>query len=312
MRDFASPLDWYHAAADQFPASWWTALNARPSIGWAIGLCIVGAIVPGFLWKWTRPGFVRGLQWILVAAVMLIACECLYLICYPLAEDAILTGKEWHSLWQPRYIGFVWPAMAIAVSALIMRLPTRPVRWLAILIFLGINLAFGFARIFGRTEPPVDQMAADVYAAQDNDSQTRTYTDIRTWGFTPSLGTLNSFPGRYYLQMNAWHQPMTPPRFRDLLSEFVFRDYSKPDTISNEVAENPQVNHVIVWDEYEERPKDADDTLTRRLNDWTLQNESWYPLRVFWDWEDVTNFRRREYLKVIPPRSRVNSSVLPR
>ena len=40
------------------------------------------------------------------------------------AED-LAWRRKWQSGWMPRYVGVVWPAVAIAVSCLLLRLPTR-------------------------------------------------------------------------------------------------------------------------------------------------------------------------------------------
>ncbi len=68
---------------------------------------------------------------------------------------ATKAGKPWESIWVPRYIGFVWPMLAVAAArALLMRLPTKWVRGAAIVFLLGLNLGIGSFRILGQTEPP--------------------------------------------------------------------------------------------------------------------------------------------------------------
>jgi hypothetical protein len=256
--------------------------------GYLAGLCVPA----------TRAAFVRGLKWIVSAAVLIGGCEAVYLICYRLSVDAMLTDRAWHSLWQPRYLGFIWPATALAAGALIMRLPTRPIRGLAILIVLAINLSFGLGRIFGHTEPSVDQMARDAFASQSIDSPTRTYFNIRTAAPTPAHGTLFTFPGHYYMQMNAWLQPMTPQRFRQLLDEFTFRRNYNPGMIAEEVNDTRFLNQVIVWDEFSTKANHDANPLKILMPGWRLSSETWYPLRYFWDWQDLLRFRRREYTRI--------------
>src|SRR5262249_27349789 len=73
----------------------------------------------------------------------------------PIALDAAerdvaadLVWQKWSSIWQPRYLGMLWPAVAIAACAVLMRLPTRPLRWSAIGLLLAMNIAQATARIF--------------------------------------------------------------------------------------------------------------------------------------------------------------------
>ena len=301
QQDFAAPIDWFHAGIGLLPASLGNLSSERPLVGWAIGLWVVGALVPGFVIRATRPAFLHGAKWVLAAAVVLLTCQLIYQICSTLSDEAILTNRRWHSIWVPRYLGVLWPAIAVATAALLMRLPTRPVRGLAILIVLGINVVFGFGRIFGHTEPPIDKMATDVYDAQRDTSRTRTYTDIRTGGPGPGEGTLQTFAGMYYLQMNAWAQPMTPDLFRESLSGFVFRNSYEDSAIADDVSRTPLLTHVIVWEEFESPPLENTDTLLPLLPGWNIQSEKWYPVRTYWDWQRMSYYRRRDYIRVSGP-----------
>ena len=299
--DFMSPLDWLHWAISLLPENLENFLSGRPQAGWAIGLCAVGVAAPGFFFRPTRPVFLRGAQWFISAAVLLLACQLVYQICSTLSVEAMLTNRRWHSIWVPRYLGFVWPAIALGISALLMRLPTRPLRGLAILVVLGINGSFGFGRIFAGTEPPIDKMAKDVYDAQGNTSRTRTYMDIRTRGPGPAQGTIRTYPGNYYLQMNAWSKPMSPSRFDGLYSEFDLRDGFEAPSVAREVARSPRLTHLIVWEEFDQRPSDTSDAVLPLLPGWNIDDEEWYPLRLYWDWEDVSYMRQRDYIKVSGP-----------
>jgi 4-amino-4-deoxy-L-arabinose transferase-like glycosyltransferase len=303
MPDFTSPVDWFHSAITVIPDSWINLLNGRPLIGWGIAGAVLAAIAPGFFFRFTRPAFFRGAKWILAAGALLLLCQITYQICVTLSDQAILVNRRWHSIWIPRYLGFLWPAIALATAALVMRLPTRPLRGLVILILLGVNVSFGYGRIFGHNEPPTDKMAADVFDAQHDNSRTLTYTDFRTAGLGPADGTIETYPGRYYLQLHAWYQPMSPERFRELLTEFVFRDHYSYESIAEDVAGAPQVTHLIVWEEFRTRPTDVTDTLLPLLPGWNMRSEKWYPLRMAWNWEDISNFRRRDYVRVSSPQA---------
>ena len=61
----------------------------------------------------------------------------------------------------PRYVGFVWIAFCIVLCTLLMRLPTRPLRIIAVTLVVGVNLAQFSGRLFAGTEPPLDRVARD-------------------------------------------------------------------------------------------------------------------------------------------------------
>lgn len=240
----------------------------------------------------------------LVVAVLFGALLVVYLVCRSLALDAMLTGRSWHSIWMPRYLGFLWPALAVAVAALLMRLPTRALRAVAIVIVLGVNLAFGTSRFLAGTEPPVDQMAKDVFDAQESESTVRTFTDIPSGDPNPGGGTILSMPGRYYLQLSAWKQPMSPPRFLRSMNEYRYRGGYRPALIAEEIRQAPHVTRIIKWDDFSNEGRNevapTDDALSATLSGWRLVSDRWYPVHAFWGWQRRGNFRRREYERVVP------------
>ena len=122
--DFVSPVDWLTTATASIPS----ILIRHPWMWYAMGFVAAGGVVAAAVCiSASRPVIVRGLQWIATAAALWAACYGIFRICIVLALDAQLENRPWHSIWIPRYIGFVWPAIALATAALIMRLPTRPV-----------------------------------------------------------------------------------------------------------------------------------------------------------------------------------------
>jgi hypothetical protein len=222
----------------------------------------------------------------------------IYTVCHEQALQAALAGRPWRSIWMPRYFGFLWPALGIATAALLMRLPTVYIRVAAIALLLGVNLAFGAARIFASTEPPVDQMARDVYDAQPRDSKTRTFTDVPRGDPNPGGGSIQSIPGRYYLQLIAWRQPMSPYRFRlQSLEEYVIRGGNRPTTIADEVRKTPRLKRLIVWEDHPFDAPHGEDELGPLLPGWRLVSDKWYPVRTYWEWQERWNFRRMEYVR---------------
>src|SRR5690606_8357069 len=118
------------------------------------------------LWERAR----KSLVFLVVMATLWGACYATFLSVKP--ADG--------SVWMPRYLAFIWPAAALGLSALLMRLPTRPLRWAAIGVVIAVNLGQIYGRVFLGNEPPLDRAVADVLA-DTNDPATLT--------FTPSLRT---------------------------------------------------------------------------------------------------------------------------
>src|SRR5256885_904205 len=81
------------------------------------------------------------------------------------------------------------PAFAIVMAALLMRLPTRPLRWGAIALLVGVNLT-QFAGRVSASEPPTDRLARDLMDAQPNAGlATRTYARLTAgMGVRPGEG----------------------------------------------------------------------------------------------------------------------------
>src|SRR5437870_1858482 len=84
------------------------------------------------------------------------------------------------------------------IASLLMRLPTWPLRWVAVTIFITINLAHFGARMIYNVEPHVDKVAADVWAANDPRGTLRTYSSIPDGRPIPGGASITSFVGKYY------------------------------------------------------------------------------------------------------------------
>jgi hypothetical protein len=197
----------------------------------------------------------------------------------------------------PRYIGLVWPAFAIAVAALLLRLPGRPLRWATIALLLGVNCAQATARIVAGTEPPYDRIARDVVDAQAGDM--RTYTDLANDGRGhPGTLSLNTYPLKYYLAMDLgqlWWQPrrlwMADPR------QLGVNLWPTADdaTIARDAAANPRWRRIVVWQSCWSEPVDA---LSARLGPpWRLGSVEYYAVRQHWLWLKWPPCWRREYVR---------------
>jgi hypothetical protein len=228
-------------------------------------------------------------------------------ICFFLYER-----KHGGSIWMPRYLGFAWPAVAIAVAALLLRLPTRPLRWCAIALLVGVNLAVYSARLFAGSEPPVDRMARDLVDAQPP-SVVRMYYDVgASRGGPPGAGTLYTLPGSYYLTIYSG-KPTNPQEF---LTGFAggriaskFKRWNKPSFmplpqyVASDANRTPSLTRLIVWEDFTPREvMTSDDPVLQRLgNNWTRADEELFPVRDHWTWRNLLTLRRRVYERTAAP-----------
>lgn len=209
-------------------------------------------------------------------------------------------------VWMPRYIAFVWPAFAVALCALLMRLPTRPLRWLAIVILLGTNLAQSWGRMFAGSEPPIDYIVRDIWAGQETQSTVRAYVQNGAATPHPAGGTLYNNPGKYYMSVasgKTW--PPNTYQGGDVSSLASIWTDTSPRGIAADVRRSRALDHVIVWDRLSEKPtKETDAVLAALGSEWQKAAENYYPVRYHWNWSNLYVARRREYVHKPPPTTR--------
>lgn len=223
------------------------ALREAPWLGAAL---LVLAGVAAWQAGWTWRGRLRAAGGALLVAAAVFGALCVvYLVLQHRWDLARAAREAWRSVWMPRYLGFVWPAFAIALCVLLMRLPARPLRAAALGLLVAVNLAQFSARVWGGSEPPTDRLTADIAAAQPlfvrqqqlaadvvrqtvrlihgrptrlarlgeqvrklplTAPDTRIYVQTGAWSPEPGGGVIGSFAARYYL---AWRVGLeTNPR----------------------------------------------------------------------------------------------------
>ncbi len=238
------------------------------------------------------------------------------------------------SIWMPRYIAVAWPAFAIGLCALVMRIPSRALRMFIIGIFIVANIQRFSARVVAAVnvdpdgkwvvtgvEPPMNLIARDII---DSDtmrrqtigqrtvewtprSSTRTYVQHQIPGEpSPGAGNIMGNAGRYYLSILG-QTPLTPREFRfgsyrsgDYF--YAIRPTESPVFVEREMRNNPAIDRIIVWDRIEVMPAiSRPDLLIRELGpQWEFISEQEFPIRAHWTWSEMGLARRREYIKRPP------------
>jgi 4-amino-4-deoxy-L-arabinose transferase-like glycosyltransferase len=207
---------------------------------WAIPLSI--AAVAGFFCcspSW-RGRFAKVGQLLLVAAA-------LWLLCVALA--AAVEDRPRQPIWMTRYFSMMFPALLIAIAALLNRLP-GPLAWLGVGLFIAANAPhFPSTWIDPKPGAPLAALARDVAAAQ-GDRSLRTYTlQPQSWRFAQHA-TFSTPESRYYL-FRATGRQTTPRDFLtgDISAWCVVGANASMTRIARDVRNDRSIERVIVWEE---------------------------------------------------------------
>jgi 4-amino-4-deoxy-L-arabinose transferase-like glycosyltransferase len=293
MPDFSAPIDWWHWLVDEFPI---LLLPAHHHWIWIpIGLLVAALAALTICYQALRPAVFRGFALLLVLAIFFGLCQAMAIVMVSLSNKAAEDGQPWQSLWVPRYIGFIWPMVAVAVAMLLMRLPTRPARTAAAIILLSMNLGIAAYRIFGQTEPPVNLMAADAFDAETPSQHALLWTHLKPSGESPGGANLYGQVGEYYLELlrNKPTDPitfLTNMRLRQPLN-LGFRQSPWDRPI---VAD---IHRIIVWREYDPKGDPYPTERTSPSPDWKIETDQWFYARDCWIWQDLDRYRRTVYVR---------------
>lgn len=314
---------YYCRSVDGFVTPWyWLGwlweTTGRP---WGIASGLAAWAMIGLAWRrgsWWREQAAALLKVLAVGAVVLILCWGVYLSVYHLvylpARDR--PRFEWLNVWWPRYLGVVLPAALVAAAALIMRLPTRPLRLLVLVAVLSVNLAHALARIELDTDPPIDRVARDLWDDQQGDG----HREVLLVSYTVQDGTPRTWPvsdlirradGTYYWCLIGG--------VRSSPKEFEFGQVNPrprppravlPADLASAPRDRPRVQRVIAWEHWPAAgpPPDDRDRTGEALGDgWRLADvhaqrvyQHWFVISREWNWQRRDWLVRREYVRQRP------------
>ncbi len=290
------------------PRAWvWEAGRAVSPLAWAAaGGSLVTLVAAAVASRPVRPMLGRVVTFWLATATLFGLCLAVFAWADSAAMDGWFAGRPWQPVWLPRYLGFVWPAVGVGTAALLVRLPTAGVRAVAVAFFCLANLFVAGMRLYLWTEPPIDTLAADVWAAQDPRGDLRTYSDIRSDGIFVAGTSLGIHApkivgGRYYLQMLSDRQPMSPDLFERSLSDrvadpYVLRAGYKPGDVWADLKRSPGVRRVVIWTQVLPGERLGFDPYRKAVPaGFRLATEAVYPVREPWAWREYWRWVRREY-----------------
>jgi hypothetical protein len=214
--------------------------------------------------------------------------------------DSLTNRGQRGSVWMPRYLGFIYPALLVGTAALLLRLPWAPVRWFAVGLFLALNLSQAGAHLVCGSEPPLDKVAADVVMGSKSRAKYLVYTPDTSHTFGPNaVGSITNACGLYYLLLESGRH-LTPEqlRYHGAWEFFPLRLTDSPASIKIDLAVHSAVEHLILWTRDDEADLPGIDTAIRNSNPgWRKQSEQLYPVRSFWNWGFHYVYRRVEYVR---------------
>jgi hypothetical protein len=293
MPDFSTPHDGWNWLIERYPS----LAAAFHHLWFWILIGVTAAAMIGLIirFKTFRPAAVRALGLLIVLAALIGLCEAMALVLASLSNAAIELGKPWESLWVPRYIGFIWPMLAIVAATLLMRLPTRPVRASVLIFLLAMNLGVAAYRVFGQTEPPVDVMAADAFEAESSANRTLFWAHLRPSMDKPGGANLFGEVGEYYLQLLE-NKPTDPVLFRTQMRDRQQENLGIRSSPWNRPVP-PQADRVIIWREYGPDGKSFSADRFDPSPDWKVKSDQWFYARDCWIWQELGRYRRTVYEK---------------
>lgn len=311
---YRGPMDWFEH---------WRAILSHP--GLLVPLLALSAAVCWFYsgeiarQRMARLGALAGI----VGAILILCWAAWMFWTWSYGRAPKDRNLDWQSIWQTRYVAIVWPALAVAVAALLLRLPSRSLRWFAILALVLPNLANVVARVHpgAEIEVPYDRMIADAWAARDRAGATRVFLNVAQF-MTDDATISDRTPGAVYYACLVTRAKPTPEEFRGGSFFRQFRrsaDFAEDRRagsggyrvrdVAAELRARPNLTEIIVWDGPTRERWDpaggagaagaGDRTLVRLGSQWKLVDEQAFRHRgmSFWSWMENDWYSRRRYVR---------------
>ena len=182
---------------------------------------------------------------------------------------------------------FCVPAVAIMVAVLLMRIPTWPLRGLAVAVVCALNVFAAAVPVLAQVEPPVDQVARDVWLARHPGGPVRTFVQHHDGSADRGGGTIFNDVGRYYLAVAAGGAEPIP----------TVAGVASAEELIRQIDRLPHLERIIVWDHFNQARGVPPETLEQRLpGTWVRTSEGY---RAAWgpSWQYRYTARRREYVR---------------
>jgi 4-amino-4-deoxy-L-arabinose transferase-like glycosyltransferase len=212
------------------------------------------------------------------------------------------------SIWMPRYLGVIFPAVMIVAAALIARQPARWLQALTLVVFIVVNMGQFGARVLGQTEAPIDRMAADIIRSQPksrvpSQPEKPTFRAYLSYpsefrGAPPGKASALDPAGNYYLRILSGVKS-DPRGIRRGFYAGNFRIWQNDtQTIIDDIRRSPEIERFVVWSGVEHGQVDLTDVIGERLQGrFERVGDESFEAHDHWTWYHWWTFRRREYVR---------------
>lgn len=298
-------------------AEWYLTLMDYGQLPWLVGglLVLAGAVT----WANSGDRFGRRLGVLLLTllwvAIILAICQATWQVCEHLREKAADAGLPWQSIWMPRYLAVIWPAVALVLAITICRLPSRLLRFAVILVFVNANLVQYGARLVVDGEPRLDLVAQDIVKGY-RDASVRVFVRDRWPIGSPATASMSDGVGRFHLAvwMGGTYSPM---EMKEYPTEYVcpYNRFLTVRQIASDLRRRPTVQRLVIWDRKSVSLEDPQTMESALGPDWKLMETRDYPIYRHWNWQYMDNFRRLEFARTTPfpiPPSATRPATQPR
>ena len=278
-------VEWYVNLMD------WGGTSAMAGSLVVLGIAVSWAACPARRWQ-------RALGLVLVGAGVLLMCQGGWLVWDVLRQRAEKAGQaHWQPLWMPRYLGIIWPAVALAICIAVSRLPGRPLRWVVFAAVIAANLAQYGARIVLDNEPRIDLVAADIVRGNGN-PLVRVYVNGGRGGSSPAMASINGRVGQYYLALGSGVEA-PPDRGRGWwANDGVYNRLGSPRTMGQDVQSRPTVKTVVIWEKLGNSQGTSPAVFEAALGPkWKLTDQWEQTIRRHWNWQDIDSLRRLAFTR---------------
>lgn len=283
-------------------AQWYLELMDLASRPWIIiGLSAVALAMSWSAMPGAGAGAGRGHRKIglgVVALVLLGLCEGTWWTWEMLRRSADRQGADWQSMWMPRYLAVVWPALAITIAVAIGRLPSRFLQVIVVLCFCALNLGQHVAHIYLDNEPRLDLMAHDMVQGQ-RQGDVKVYVRDRPQIGAPGAGSVYDNVARYYLalELGGTYTPMDMHR-GNTQSMIAINWLFSAQGLANELRRSKTVNSVILWDKLSAaRGESVGDIQDALGSDWAIRGQWSQEIWRHWNWQHLDTLRRLEFVR---------------
>jgi len=277
-------------------AQWYVDLMDLGSRPWII----IGLIAVALAMSWSAMNS-AGRRAIGLGAVILTVlgvCEGTWWIWEMLRQSAGRPGVDWQSMWMPRYLGVVWPAMAIVMAVAVGRLPSRVFRVTVVVALCALNLAQHVAHVYLDNEPRIDRIAHDIVQGE-RQKALKVYVRDGFQTAAPGMASVYDVVGHYYLALELGGA-YTPAEMRRGFSQsmITINRFQSAGALAEEMRRDMTINRIVLWDRLSSVGERQADEIQAALGaNWVLTNQWVQETWRHWNWQHLDTLRRLEFVR---------------